>query len=557
MDRTGADFYGTVKQIHDKLGANASPIQLPIGSEANFSGIIDLVDMKALHYVSDEGDSAALETQEIPADLRSIAEDYRHRLLEKLAEVDEEVMHKYIHNKEMTPDELKEAIRDATIKNVFVPVLCGASFRNKGVVFLLDAICDYLPSPLEVPPISGINPETDSQEERKCSDKEPFCGLAFKIMSDPYVGKLIFFRVYSGVLHSGDDVYNSRKQQTERIGKIVKMHANKQEIVKSVSAGDIAACVGLRTTKTGDTLCDEDHPIVLEGMSFPEPVISLAIEPKAKADQEKLAVALNKLEEEDPTFRVRYNQETGQTIISGMGELHLEIIVDRMFREFKVEANIGRPQVAYKETMTKQIPCVVGKFIQQTGGRGQYGHVVFQMGPAQRGEGIKFTNKIIGGAIPREYIPAVKEGVMEAARNGTIAGYPVVDVDVILTDGSFHEVDSSEIAFRMAASIAFKDGFRQASPILLEPVMDIEISTPEEYLGDVIGDLNSRRANIKDLTQKGKTKIIRAFVPLSEVFGYATAIRSLTQGRAAYTMEPSFYQEVPRNIFEKLVEKTK
>lgn len=557
MDRTGADFYGTVKQIFDKLGAYASPIQLPIGSETNFNGIIDLVAMKALHYVTDEGDSAAIEMQDIPADMQSVAKDYRHQLVERLAEVNVALMDKYIHNKEITVEELRAAIREAAIKSEFVPILCGASFRNKGVMSLLDAICDYLPSPLEVPPIKGINPETDAEDVRNCSDNEPFCALAFKIMSDPYVGKLIFFRVYSGVLHSGDDVYNPRKDQTERIGKILKMHANKQEIVKSVSAGDIAACVGLRQIRTGDTFCDEDHPIVLEGMNFPEPVISMAIEPKAKADQEKLALALNKLEEEDPTFRVRYNQETGQTIISGMGELHLEIIVDRMFREFKVEANIGRPQVAYKETMTRTVPSVVGKFIQQSGGRGQYGHVVFSMGPAQRGEGVKFTNKIIGGSIPREYIPSVKEGVIEAAKNGSIAGYPVVDVDVTLMDGSFHEVDSSEIAFKMAARIAFNDGLRLGTPILLEPVMDIEVSTPEEYLGDVIGDLNSRRASIKDLTQKAKTKIIKAFVPLSEVFGYATAIRSLTQGRAAYTMEPSFYQEVPKHIFEKIVEKAK
>jgi len=554
MDRTGANFFDTVKQIRSKLGAHASPIQLPIGSEGDLSGIIDLVNMKAVVYF-DDGRNTEFKIEQIPSDLLPLATEYRHKLLESLAEVDEVVMDTFIHNKELSAQELMEAIRKATIRNEFVPVMCGASFRNIGVRLLIDAACDYLPSPMDIPPIKGINPDTNKEEVRNTSDKEPFCALVFKIMSDPYVGKLIFFRVYSGVLHSGDDVYSSRKNQTERIGKIVRMHANKQEIIKSVSAGDIAACVGLRMTKTGDTLCDEDHPIVLEGMHFPDPVISMAIELKAKADQEKLALALNKMEEEDPTFQVKYNQETGQTIISGMGELHLEIIVDRMMREFKVEANVGRPEVAYKETITRPVPCVVGKFIQQTGGRGQYGHVVFQMSPAERGKGVQFTSKIIGGAIPREYIPAVKEGVLNTARNGVIAGYPVVDVDVVLTDGSFHEVDSSEIAFKMAAGIAFKEGLRQGSSILLEPIMDIEVSTPEEYLGDVIGDLNSRRASIKDLLQKGNAKIIKATVPLSEVFGYATAIRSLTQGRAAYTMEPSFYQEVPKNIFEKLTQK--
>jgi len=554
MDRTGANFFDTLRHIHSKLGAHASPIQLPIGSEGNFDGIIDLVNMKSVVYF-DEEKGTEFQIEQIPADLMPLATEYRHKLLESLAEVNDVVMDKFIHNKELNAQELMEAIRESTIKNVFVPVMCGASFRNRGVRLLIDAICDYLPSPLDIPPMKGINPDTNKEETRNTSDKEPFCALVFKIMSDPYVGKLIFFRVYSGVLHSGDDVFNPRKSQTERIGKIVRMHANKQEIIKSVSAGDIAACVGLKMTRTGDTLCDEDHPIVLEGMHFPDPVISMAIEPKAQADQEKLALALNKLEEEDPTFRVKYNNETGQTIISGMGELHLEILVDRMMREFKVEANVGRPEVAYKETITRSVPCVVGKFIQQTGGRGQYGHVVFQMSPAERGKGVQFVNKIIGGAIPREYIPAVKEGVLDTSKNGVIAGYPVVDVDVVLTDGSFHEVDSSEIAFKMAAGIAFKEGLRQGGSVLLEPIMDIEVSTPEEYLGDVIGDLNSRRASIKDLMQKGNAKIIKATVPLSEVFGYATAIRSLTQGRAAYTMEPSFYQEVPRNIFEKLTQK--
>ncbi len=556
MDRTGANFLETVKQIHDKLGAHASPIQIPIGSESEFDGIIDLVNMKAVIFIGD-GSSTAMQEEPIPEKLMALVKDYHHKLLESLAEVDDVAMDSFIHNKEISVDELRAAIRRATVKNEFVPILCGASFRNRGVRMLLDAVVDYLPSPLDILPVKGTNPETQKEEMRQTSDKEPFCALAFKLMSDKYVGKLIFFRVYSGVLKSGDYVYNSSKDARERVGKIVRMHANKQEIVESVSAGDIAAGVGLKTTKTGDTLCDEDHPIILEGMHFPEPVISMAIEPKAKADQDKLGLALNKLEDEDPTFTVKYNPETGQTIISGMGELHLEIIVDRMMREFNVQANVGRPQVAYKETVTKSVPFVVGKFIQQSGGRGQYGHVVFQMSPAERGKGVQFTNKIVGGAIPREYIPGVKEGVYEAAKSGVLAGYPVVDVDVTLIDGSFHEVDSSEIAFKMAARIAFNDGMRQAAPILLEPIMNVEATTPDEYLGDVIGDLNSRRANIVALDQKGNVKMIKAFVPLSEVFGYATAIRSLTQGRATYTMEPSFYKEVPRNILEEVMKDTK
>lgn len=555
MDRTGANFYETLKQIYEKLGAHASPLQLPIGSESSFSGLIDLVNMKTIIY-DGAGSATTFSVEEIPEELMKTATEYHHKLLETIAEVDAGIMDKFIHDKPITPEELKIAIRSATVKNEFVPVLTGASFRNMGVRHLLDAICDYLPSPLDIPPIKGTNPETKLEETRNTSDKEPFCGLAFKIMSDPYVGKLIFFRVYSGVLKMGDYVYNSTRDTRERIGKIVRMHANKQEIIESVAAGDIAACVGLRGTRTGDTLCDEDHPIILEGMNFPDPVVSMAIELKAKADQEKLANALNKLEEEDPTFTVKYNPETAQTIISGMGELHLEIIVDRMLREFKVEAKVGKPQVAYKETLTKPVDSVVGKFIQQSGGRGQYGHVVFQMNPGERGKGVQFTSKIIGGSIPREYIPAVKNGVIEAARSGVLAGYPVVDVEVLLIDGSFHEVDSSEIAFKMAAKIAFSEGLRKGSPILLEPIMNIEVSTPDNYLGEVIGDLNSRRASIQALDQKGNIKQVKAFVPLSEVFGYATAIRSLTQGRATYTMEPSFYKEVPKHMFEELMQKT-
>ena len=552
MDRTGADFFGTVNQIHDKLGGHASPIQMPIGSEENFSGIIDLVTMKAIIY-SGDGEETAYVEEEIPHDLLNLASEYHHKLLERLAEVDEHIMERFIHNKTVTTQELMAAIRHATIKSTFVPVLCGASFRNRGVRHLLDAICDYLPSPLDLPPVKGTNPNTRAEEVRAISDKEHFCGIAFKVVSDQYVNRLVFVRVYSGVLTTGQYIYNSSKGETERIGRLVRMHANKQEIIETISAGDIAGVVGLKMTKTGDTICDEDHPIVMEGIHFPEPVISMAIEPKAKGDQDKLGMALHKLVEEDPTFTVRYDQETGQTIVSGMGELHLEIIVDRMRREFNVEADTGRPQVAYKETVTKTVPCAVGKFIQQTGGHGQYGHVVLTLNRAERGSGITFVSKIVGGVIPREYISGVKEGVLEAAGSGILVGYPVVDVEVALIDGSYHEVDSSEIAFQMAAKIAFNEGLRQAGCILLEPIMSLEVATPEEYLGDVIGDLNSRRANIQDLTQKGKLKIIQAFVPLSEIFGYATAIRSLTQGRSTYTMEPSFYQEVPRHIFEKIV----
>ncbi len=554
MDRTGADFMAAVDQIYSKLGAHANPIQLPIGAENEFDGIIDLITMKAIIYVGD-GKDTQMETEEIPEAMLEQCKKLRHDLIEKVAEVDEGVMDYFIHDKEIPIAELKAGIRRATIKNEFVAILCGASFRNRGVRLVLDAVIDYLPSPLDVPPIKGTNPDTEKEEIRNCDAKEPFCGLAFKIMSDKFVGKLVFFKVYSGVLKSGTTVYNSNKDQRERVGKIVRMHANKQEIIDTISAGDIAALVGLKSTRTGDTLCSEDHPIVLEGMSFPEPVISMAIEPKAKVDQDKLGLALNKLQEEDPTFAVKYNQETGQTIISGMGELHLEILVDRMKREFNVEANVGRPQVAYKETVTKAVPHVVGKFIQQSGGRGQYGHVVIQVAPAERGKGVIFTNKIVGGSIPREYIPAVKDGIFEAAKSGVLGGYPVIDTEITLIDGSFHEVDSSEIAFKLAARIAFNDGMKQAGAVLLEPIMNVEATTPEEYTGEVIGDLNSRRAVIMALEQKGKVKMVKAFVPLSEVFGYATAIRSLTQGRASYTMEPSFYKEVPRNIYDEVLKK--
>ncbi len=552
MDRLGADYFDTIKDMHEKLGANAHPIQIPIGAESNFVGIIDLITMKA-YIFEGTGEKTTFKAGPIPENLKQMVSKYRHDLIEKLAEVDDHVMGKYVHDGGIYPHEMVEIIRRVTISGKFVPVLCGSSLNNIGISFLLDSICSYLPSPLDVPPIKGINPETSSEEVRKPANDEKFSALAFKIMSDPYVGKLTFIRVYSGVLKTGDFIYNANKEKEERIGKIVKMHANKQEICDMVEAGDIAACVGLKDTTTGNTLCDEKHPIRFESIHFPEPVISMAIEPKTKQDQEKLAKGLRKLVEEDPSFKVTYNTDTGETLISGMGELHLEVMVERLLREFKVGASVGRPQVAYKETITKSTR-IEGKFIQQSGGRGQYGHVVIEMAPAQPGEGIKFASKIIGGSIPREYIPSVEEGVEIAARSGVILNYPVTDVEVKLVDGSFHEVDSSDLAFKMAGSIAFTEGLKKASPILLEPIMSFEVITPEEYLGDVIGDLNSRRAKIESVIQKGNSKVIKGSVPLSEVCGYATAIRSLTQGRASYTMEPSCYQEVPKNIMEKILE---
>lgn len=552
MDRVGCDFFGTVEEMRTKLGANPICIQIPYGTEAAFRGVIDLVNMKAIVYDEEKGKTGMRE-EDIPADLAGLAEKYRHGMVERIAELDDKLLEKYVHNEEITPAEIIHALRKATIANKCVPVLCGSAFKKKGIQPLLDAICEYLPSPVDRPPVEGTNPNTDAKETRKASDDELFCGLAFKIMSDPYVGKLTFIRVYSGIMRSGSYIYNSSKRVRERAGKIVRMHANKQEIVQEVNAGDIAACVGLRETKTGDTICDEKNPVILEGVHFPEPVISMAIEPISKSDQERLGMSLKRLEEEDPTFRVTYNQETAQTIISGMGELHLEIIVDRLLREFKVGANVGKPQVAYKETVTKSLTGVVGKFIQQTGGRGQYGHVVLDMEPGERGSGITFVSKIRGGAIPREYIPAVEAGALEGARNGILAGYPVIDVSVTLVDGTFHEVDSSELAFKMAGGIAFRDGIRRASPILLEPMMSIEVLVPEEYLGDVVGDLNSRRAQIQEVLLRGNLKAVKGIVPLAEMFGYATAIRSLTQGRGSYVMEPSYYAEVPKHIQEKII----
>ncbi|MCG3176441.1 MAG: Elongation factor G [Candidatus Omnitrophica bacterium] len=551
MDRTGADFYMVVDQIRERLTQASAPLQLPIGAEDKFQGQIDLVEMNAkVYHAEDLGQT--YEVQEIPADMKAKADAARIELIEKVSEGDEQLMEKYINGQTITNDELKAAIRRAIIANKFVGIICGSSFKNKGVQLILDCVVDYLPSPIDIPAVPGVHPQTNEPMERKPSPDEPLSGLAFKIATDPFVGKLTFVRVYSGVLTSGTYIYNSTKGEKERVGKLVRMHANKQEIVDEIRAGDIGAVVGLKRTETGDTVCDEKNQIVLERMQFPEPVIDMAIEPVTKADQEKLGMALGRLREEDPTLRVHYDQETGETIISGMGELHLEIIVDRMKREFKVEANVGKPQVAFKETITKPVE-IVGKHIQQSGGRGQYGHVVFQMRPNEKGGGVTFESKIVGGAIPREYWSAVKAGVMEASLSGALAGYPVTDVHVDLVDGSFHVVDSSELAFKMAGIYAFKDGMRNANAILLEPIMDIETTTPEEFMGDVIGDLSSRRCKIESMNQKGNLKAIRGFVPLSEMFGYATAVRSLSQGRATFVMQPSHYEEVPKAIAEKII----
>ncbi len=552
MDRTGANFVNVIEQMKDRLMANPLPLQVPIGSEGNFKGVIDLITMKALIYKGD-GEDSGFDITDIPEDLKALASKYRHDLIEKLGGVDDTVADRYLQEKGIYPTELVAFIRKATIDGKIIPILCGSAAKNKGVQPLLDAIIDYLPSPLDIPPIKGINTETDEPAERIVDDNEKFCGLIFKIKSDPFVGKLSYLRIYSGTLKGSEYVYNSTKDRKERIGKLLKMHSNKQEIVDCGRAGDILAVVGLKDTVTGDTICDEDSPIVLESIHFPEPVISMAIEPKTKVDQEKLGMALNKLMEEDPTFRVNYNRETGQTIISGMGELHLEVIVDRMLREFSVGANVDKPQVAYKETITRSSRAV-GKFIQQSGGRGQYGHVVMDISPGAKGSGVVFESKIIGGSIPREYISSVKEGTIEAALNGQLAGYPVTDVDVKLIDGSYHDVDSSDIAFKMAASISFNEGMRQGGEVLLEPIMNLEVTTPENYMGDIIGDLSSRRVKIEAITDRPGIKVIKGMAPLSEMFGYSTIVRSLTQGRATYTMEPSYYQEVPKNISARIIE---
>jgi len=549
MDRVGADFYRGIRSIREKLNANAVAIQLPIGAEDAFRGIIDLVSEKALIYADDLGKK--VEETEIPAEMAEEAAAYREKLLEALAEADEDIMVKYLEGEPLTPEEIRAAIRRATLAVKMVPVLCGSSYRNKGVQPLLDAIVDYLPAPTDIPAVRGQNPETGREEERQTRDDAPFSALAFKIMVDPYVGKLTFFRVYSGMLKSGSVVFNSTKGKRERIGRLLLMHANHREEVDAVYAGDIAAAVGLRMASTGDTLCTENAPIVLEAIEFPEPVISVAIEPKTKADQDKMGVALSRLSEEDPTFRVRMDEETGQTLISGMGELHLEIIVDRLLREFNVQANVGRPQVAYKETLRRAAKAE-GRFVRQTGGRGQYGHVVLQVEPRERGQGFAFVNKVVGGAIPKEFIPAVQAGVDDALQSGPLLGYPVIDVQVTLLDGSYHPVDSSEMAFKIAASMGFKKAASEAEPVLLEPVMRVEVTVPEEFTGDVISDLNARRGHIDEMGLEGNVRVVRARVPLAEMFGYATELRSRTQGRGNYNMQFDHYAEVPAGLMEKL-----
>jgi len=551
MDKIGADFLASVQSMHDKLGANAVPIQLPIGAEDEFKGVIDLIKMKALIWEGDEL-GAKFNEVDIPEDLKDAAVAQREKLLEALSDIDEIIMEKYLEGKEISIEEIKAAIRKGVVGFNLFPVLCGSAFKNKGVQPLLDAVVDYLPSPADIPPVKGISLKTQQEEERLHEPDAPFSGLVFKIMTDPYVGKLSFIRVYSGRLESGSYVYNSTKDKKERISRIFLMHANKREEIKECEAGDIVALVGLKNSLTGDTLCDENNPIVLESIEFPEPVISIAVEPKTKNDQEKLSLSLQKLAEEDPSFRVRTDEETGQTIISGMGELHLEIIVDRLKREFKVEVNVGKPQVAYRETIKGKAQAE-GKYIKQTGGRGQYGHVLIEIEPLGRGKGFEFVDKIVGGKIPKEYIPAVQKGIEEALLKGVSFGYPMVDVKVSLYDGSYHEVDSSEMAFKIAGSMAFKDAAEKAGVELLEPIMSIEIITPEEYMGDVIGDLNSRRGRVKELSDRSGSKIITGEVPLAEMFGYATDLRSKTQGRASYTMQFSHYEEVPHNIKQEML----
>jgi elongation factor G len=554
MDRVGADFFNVIQMMKDRLSANPVPIQVPIGEGDMFTGVIDLIRMKAVMYTEDPL-GTKFEIYEVPSDLAAYAKEHRTKLLESVSDIDDTLLEKYLEGVEITEEEIKKVIRQATIKGTIVPVLCGSAFKNKGIQLLLDAVIDYLPSPADLPDIVGHHPHLNDLVSRKLTEDEKFTALAFKVMSDPYVGRLTFFRVYSGKATAGSYIYNSNKEKKERLGRLLQMHANHRTDIDEVYAGDIAAAVGLKYTKTGDTLCDESDPIILEKMEFPEPVIQIAIEPKTKADQDKLSEALNRLADEDPTFRVSVNEETGQTLIAGMGELHLEIIVDRMKREFKVEANVGRPQVAYRETITKKVQAE-GKFIKQTGGRGKYGHVWIEVEPNEKGKGYEFVNKIVGGVIPKEYIPAVSAGIEEAMRNGVLAGYPVVDVKVTLFDGSYHEVDSDELSFRVAGSIAFKEAAKKANPVLLEPIMEVEVVTPEEYLGDVMGDLNSRRGKIEGFSARKDAQVIRALVPLSEMFGYATILRSMTQGRALYTMQFAFYQEVPKQIADQIIEKS-
>jgi len=551
MDRMGADFFRVIKMMKERLGANAVPVQLPIGSEDEFKGVVDLIEMDAIVYEDELG--VNFERVEIPDEYKEQAEEYRENLLEQLSEFDDELMLKYIEEEEITTEDIMNGIRKAVINVNLIPVLCGSAFKNKGVQMLLDAIVDYMPSPLDVPPVEGENPDTGEVETRPADDDAPFSALAFKIMTDPYVGKLAFFRAYSGVLEAGSYIYNSTSEERERIGRILQMHANHREERDNVYAGDLAAAVGLKNTSTGDTLCDPDHPIILESMEFPEPVISVAIEPKSQADEDKLSQSLMKLAEEDPTFQVRSDEETGQTIIKGMGELHLEVIVDRLLREFKVDANIGKPRVAYRETITRKVEDVEGKFIRQSGGRGQYGHVIIDMEPNDEGAGFEFENKITGGAIPKDYIGPVEDGIEEAMENGIQAGYPVVDIKVTLKDGSFHEVDSSEMAFKIAGSMAFREAAKRARPRILEPVMEVEVVVPEDYMGDVIGDLNGRRGRIEGMERRANAQVVNAYVPLAEMFGYATDLRSKTQGRATYTMQFSHYEKTPKNVAKEIL----
>lgn len=551
MDKVGADFKYAIKTLHTRLGANAHAIQLPIGAEDQFRGMIDLVTMKAYIYEDDMGEK--IKEIPIPDDLVDEAEAARTELIEAIAELDEEIMVKYLEGEEITVDELKSAIRKATINVQFFPVLCGSAFKNKGVQLVLDAVIDYLPSPVDIPAIRGVL-EDGTEAVRHASDDEPFSALAFKVMTDPYVGKLTFFRVYSGTVEAGTYVYNSTKKQRERFGRLLQMHANHREEIKKVYAGDIAAAVGLKYTTTGDTLCDPDHVIILEKMEFPEPVIAVAIEPKSKADQDKMGLALQKLAEEDPTFRAHTDKETGETIIEGMGELHLDIIVDRLKREFKVEANVGTPQVAYRETIKASAECE-GKYVRQSGGRGQYGHVWIRFEPNERGKGFEFVDAIVGGVVPREYIPAVQKGLEDALQNGVLAGYPMIDVKATLFDGSYHEVDSSEMAFRIAASMALREAAKKCNPVLLEPIMAVEVTVPDEYVGTVIGDLVSRRGRIEGQEARGNAQVIRAFVPLSEMFGYATALRSNSQGRGTFVMQFDHYAEVPKSIADEIIKK--
>lgn len=554
MDITGADFFNVMKMMRERLNANPVAIQLPIGAEDEFRGIIDLVKMDAIVYEDDLG--KVTDEVEIPEGYKEQAEEYREKLIEACAEADDDLMEKYLGGEEITEDEIRRAIRKATIACQMTPVTCGTSYRNKGVQPLLDAIVDYMPAPTDIPPIAGVNPDTGEADSRPSSDTAPFSALAFKIMTDPFVGKLAFFRVYSGMLNSGSYVYNATKDNKERIGRILQMHANNRKEIDVVYSGDIAAAVGLKNTTTGDTLCDENKPIILESMEFPDPVISVAVEPATKNDQEKMGIALQKLAEEDPTFRVHTDAETGQVIISGMGELHLQIIVDRMLREFKVDCKVGEPQVAYRETIRKSVKAE-GKFVRQSGGHGQYGHCWLELIPQDAGEGFSFENKVVGGVIPKEFINPIEAGVKQAMEGGVVAGYPMVDIKVIVYDGSFHEVDSSEAAFKVAGSMAFKAGAEKASPVLLEPYVKVEVTVPEEYMGDVIGDLNSRRGRIDGMEPRNGVQVINAFVPLSEMFGYSTDLRSKTQGRGNYSMEVSFYDEVPKNIADAVVAKNK